>query len=112
MEQINYRKEAENWLKGYDLENSSFDIEESHADFAKYITEEFYSKQLAEKDFEYRKYKEAYEKEEEKCQDFWEELQEAKELLLKSQKLMNLVPNKKYGNNYEICSEITKFLTK
>lgn len=36
MEQINYRKEAENWLKDYDLENSSYNFEEGFADFAKH----------------------------------------------------------------------------
>lgn len=37
-------------------------------------------------------------------------LQEAKKLLKESVDFMNLVPNRKYGDNYTICSKIDKFL--
>ena len=32
------------------------------------------------------------------------------ELLKESVAFMNLVPNRKYGDNYELCSRIDKFL--
>ena len=38
--------------------------------------------------------------------------EKALKLLKKSAAFMNLVPNWKYGNNYNICSEIDKFLNK
>ena len=38
--------------------------------------------------------------------------EKALKLLTESISFMNKVPNKKYGNNYEICSKINKFLKK
>ena len=38
--------------------------------------------------------------------------EKALKLLLESVNFMNKVPNRKYGNNYEICSKIDKFLNK
>lgn len=40
------------------------------------------------------------------------DLQQAKDLLKSSVEFMNNVPNKKYGNNYDICSKIEEFLNK
>lgn len=31
-------------------------------------------------------------------------------LLIEAKNFMNLVPDKKYGNNYELCSKISKYL--
>ena len=38
--------------------------------------------------------------------------EKALKLLSESVNFMNKVPNRKYGNNYEICSKIDKFLNK
>ncbi len=39
-----------------------------------------------------------------------EKLQKAKALLKLSVEFMNKVPNKKFGDNYAICSVVDKFL--
>ena len=39
-------------------------------------------------------------------------LNEAKNLLAKSVRFMNKVPNNKYGENYYLCSKIDEFLKK
>lgn len=38
------------------------------------------------------------------------QLADAKNLLKECEEFMNKVPNKKYGDNYKICSKINKFL--
>lgn len=42
--------------------------------------------------------------------DIYEEMVIAEQLLKESLNFMNLVPNNKYGDNYELCSRINKFL--
>ena len=42
--------------------------------------------------------------------DIYGEMVIAERLLKESLNFMNLVPNKKYGDNYELCSRINKFL--
>jgi hypothetical protein len=42
------------------------------------------------------------------CNEFY--VDKSTELLKESLNFMNLVPNNKYGDNYELCSRINKFL--
>lgn len=110
MEQINYKEEAKNWLKDYDLENSSFDIEESHSDFAKYIAEEIYSKQLEEKDALCQRLQERRSEIQSEAERLKQELQKAKELLTQSLKYINEADH--ISGWKELHKNIQKFLAK
>ena len=43
-------------------------------------------------------------------EDYFISLEKAKELLKESVEMLNLIPNRKYCENYKLCSRIDKFL--